>query len=256
LPDVPNDNPYLFRTGTTAIEEVVQLGTYLRDQRKARKIVIVSSNSDYGEYSRFMLASGMMFSNVRVVDDIRISAGTADFGSTARRVKDRNPDVVAVFLSQEETAKFLTDFRALGLTQPVVVDQLMLDKTMLEQAAGAANGTIGLLGLNAQSPVLRVREMAAEFRKAYGYEPSPVGVQGFIALNMVKAVVDTACSFNGSDFLKAASGLRVTAQAEPGVLMDFSFGGINNVIRDNFLFEVRNQRVNIVAMLPVVTLPF
>jgi ABC-type branched-subunit amino acid transport system substrate-binding protein len=42
LTDTPNDNPYLFRTGTTAIEEVVEIGTYLRDQRRAHRIVIVS----------------------------------------------------------------------------------------------------------------------------------------------------------------------------------------------------------------------
>jgi branched-chain amino acid transport system substrate-binding protein len=256
LINVQNDNPYFFRTGTTTIEEVVQLGTYLRDQRKARRIVIVSSNSDYGEDSRLMLAAGMTFSNVRIVDDVRISAGTSDFTGTARRIKDRNPDVVAVFLSQQETAKFLVDFHGLGLTQPVLVDALVLNRGMLEAAGAAANGTIGLVGLNATSPVLRVREMAEQFRKAYGYVPSPVGVQGFVALNMVKSVVDTACSFNGSDFIKAAGGLRVEAKAEPGVLMDFSIGTINNVIRDNFLFEIRNQRVSIVSMLPVVTLPF
>jgi branched-chain amino acid transport system substrate-binding protein len=256
LTEIPNDNPYFFRTGTTPIEEVVQLGTYLRDQRKARRIVIVSSSSDYGEDSRMMLAAGMRFSNVRVVDDIRISPEGADFRGVAQRIKDRNPDIIAVFLSKGEAASFLIAARGIGLDQPVLLDSLTLDRGFLRAAGMAANGTIGLVGLNATSPVIRVREMADEFRKAYGYTPSPVGVQGFVAMNMVKAVVDKACSLNGSDFLKAASGLQVEAKDEPGILMNFSFGTINNVIRDNFLFEIRNQQVSIVAMLPVVTLPF
>lgn len=256
LTDTPNTNPYLFRTGTTAIEEVVEIGTYLRDQRNVHRIVIVSSDSDYGEDSRMMLAAGMMFSNIQVTDDIRVEPETTDFKEIARRVKAENPDVVAVFLSQAESAKFLIDARGLGLDQPVLLDSLVIGPDFLKLAGEAANGAIGLVGLNAQSPVIRIRELVDEFKKAYGYGPSPVALQGFIAMNMVKAVVDTACSLNGPDFIKAAKGLEIDAKAEPGVLMNFSFGSLNNVIRDNFLFEIRNQRVSIVAMLPVTTLPF
>jgi branched-chain amino acid transport system substrate-binding protein len=256
LIDAPNDNPYLFRTGTTAIEEVVQIGTYLRDQRKARRIVIVSSDSDYGEDSRLMLAAGMRYSNIRVVDDIRVDPETTDFRGIARRVKAQGADVVAVFLSQAESARFLVAARGIGVDQPVLLDSLVIGPKFLDAAGQAANGAIGLVRLHAGSPIVRIREMAAEFHKVYGTAPSPIAVQGFIAMNMVKAVVDKACSLNGSDFVKAARGLQVAARDEPGVLMDFAFGAQNNVIRDNFLFEIRNQRVSIVATLPVVSMPF
>jgi branched-chain amino acid transport system substrate-binding protein len=203
-----------------------------------------------------MLAAGMMFSNIQVSDDIRVAPETTDFRAIARRVKAENPDVIAVFLSQAETAKFLTDARALGLDQPALLDSLVIGPDFLKLAGEAANGAIGLVGLSEQSPVIRIREMAAAFQQEYGYLPSAVGLQGFIAMNMVKAVVDKACSLNGPDFVKAAKGLQVDAKDEPGVLMNFAFGSINNVIRDNFLFEIRNRRVSIVAMLPVKTLPF
>lgn len=254
-----NENPFLFRTSTTTIEEVVQLGTYFRDQRKVRRVAIVSTQNDYGERLRQILTGGLRFSNISIVQDIRLKPGTTDFRNAALQVKDRNPELVAVLMPQSETAGFLRTARSQGLDQPVLVDGLTMGKRFLEEAGTAANGAIGLIGLHANAPVVRIREMAGEFEQTFGYRPSPVAVQGFIALNMMKALVDKACSFNGPDLIKASKGLKIDAKDQPGALMDFQIfqlGGINEVMRDNFLFEVRNQQLSIVANLPLASLPF
>jgi branched-chain amino acid transport system substrate-binding protein len=250
------DNRYLFRTSTTEIEEAVQIGAYMRDQRRWRRVAIVSSRNDYGERARWTIMAAMKYSNLRLVEDVRVPVGTQDFRSALLRLKDSRPDVIAVLTPQLDAARLLVEARAEGFDQPILLDGSKIGQPLLTAAGPAANGAIGLVGFFADAPVVRIRQMSEAFAQTYHYSPSPVGIQGFVAFNMVKAIVDKACSFNGLDIVNAATGLGVEARLEPGVLMDFNFGAINNVVRDNFLFEIRNQKVSVVSTLTLNSLPF
>ena len=123
-----------------------------------------------------------------IAADLSEENGQVDFASDVLKVKDAKADAVFMLIHEEETARFLKEAQKQGLNVPVMGDSMMLNPKVLELAGDAGVGARGFVGLTGDAPVKAMADMAARFKARFGYAPDHNGIQGYIAVYVVKAI--------------------------------------------------------------------
>jgi branched-chain amino acid transport system substrate-binding protein len=231
---------WLTRGQPTQLSRLLQLADHAREEYKARSAALIWSDTDYGRSRRDILKGAFVRRSLQLAVDSGVTPGQKDFADILARVRARNPDVLFLMVHSGDAVRLLAALRRQGFNKPILVDGDVVDRAFLDAAGQNANGLRGIVGLYADAPIARVRMMADRFSDRFGYRPPVPGVNGFVAFNALKASVEQACSFNGTDLFKAWRNLKIDASDTPGILMDSRIDWAGNFLRDEFVFEIRN----------------
>jgi branched-chain amino acid transport system substrate-binding protein len=216
---------------------------------------VVWVNNDFGKGGRDAMVAELQRRNMRVAADISTEQGQADFAADAIRVRNANPDVVFVYLNEEESARFLRAARQQGIDKPLIGETTLLGQKVIELAGEAANGVRGHVGLSIDAPVPAFQEFGRRFHARHNALPDHNGLKGYIGVFMVKAITERMGRFDRAGFAQALRGQRITPQQEPGILIDTVWTETGDIDRESFLGEVRNGRQVITATLPMINPP-
>lgn len=227
---------------------LMQLVDHAREEYKARSVALVWPDTDYGRALHDRLLTAFKRQSLQVLADTKIAVGQEDFADILTRLRVDPPDVLFLMSHNKESARLLAALRRQGFNKPILVDGDLIDAQFLSAAGVNANGVRGIAGLNAAAPIARVRTMAARFTNRFGYGPPVPGVNGFAAFGMLKGAVEKACSFNGRDLFKTWRNLTLDTRTDPGILMDMKIDWSGNILRDEFLFEIRNGVPQIIKL--------
>lgn len=227
---------------------LLQLADHAREEFKARNAAVIWAETDYGRNRREILLGALHYRNLEITVDSGVAPEQDNFADILARVQANDPDVLFLMTHNQESARLLAGLRRQGFNKPILVDGDVADFALLAGAGQNANGLRGIVGLSSQAPVARVRMMSDRFTQQFGYRPPASGVNGFIAFNMLKASIERACSFNGPDLFKTWRNLKIDTRTDPGILMDMKIDWGGNVIRDEFVFEIRNGRPAIIGL--------
>lgn len=243
-------NPYIFRTAFGAQKGLPKLVSYLKDGIGAQKIAVVWANTEFGKggYDAFMKIAADQ--GLEIVADVPTEQAQVDFASDVAKVKSAGADAVFVYLTEEESARFLIEADKQGLDLPLGGDTVLVSQKVIDLAGGAAEGAFGHVGLSAEAPIPAIQEMAAKFQAEYGYGADHNAIKGYIGAYTIKYVTEMIGEFDREKFAETMHGLCLDAANYPGILMDVCWDDTGEMSRESFLVEVVDGAQKISKSLP------
>ncbi len=243
-------NKFLFRTSFGQQSSMPKIARYIADNLKAKSAAIVYVNNDFGKGGNDSIVKEFDKRGVKVLLDDSTEAGQADFSADAVKVKAANPDVVFVYLNEEESARMLKELRKADVTKPLVGETTLIGQKVIELAGDAANGAIGHVGLTTDAPVPALKAYRDRFFAKYNYVPDHNGVKGYLAVYMIKAATEKMGKIDPKGLPDALHGLSISAVKEPGILLDVTIDGNGDLDRESFIGKVVDGKQVITEVLP------
>lgn len=243
-------NPYIFRTSFTQDTAMPKIARYVAQGLKAKTVALIYVNNDFGKGGRESLAKAFEPLGVKIIADISTDQNQLDFSAPVLKAKQSGADVVFVYTNEEESARALRELRKQGVNKPIVGETVLTSQKVVELAGEAANGAIAHVGLTVDAPVPAVRAFRARFEKEYKYVTDHNGIKGYTGIYMLKAAIEKVGKLDRKAVAAALHGMKITAAAVPGVLMDVSIDNNGDLDRESFLTEVRGGKQEVTQVLP------
>ena len=243
-------NRFLFRTSFGQQSSMPKIAKYMADEMKAKTAAVVYVNNDFGKGGRDMVTKELQARGVKIVADLSTEAGQVDFAADALKVKGANPDVVFIYLNEEESARILKEMRKQDVKAPLIGETTLLGQKVIELAGPAANGVKGHVGLTTDAPVPAIQEFRKKFSDRHGYVPDHNGIKGYLAVYMIKAATEKMGKVDPKGLPKALHGLTIKPEQEPGILMEVTIDENGDLDRQSFLGEVVDGKQTITQVLP------
>ncbi len=246
-------NKFLFRTSFGQQTSMPKIAKYIAETLKAKTAAVVWVNNDFGKGGHDTILKEFSARGVKVVADDSTEAGQADFAADALRVKNASPDVVFVYLNEEESARILKELRKADVTARLVGETTLIGQKVIELAGQAANGALGHVGLTTDAPIPAIKAFRDRFVAKYNYVPDHNGIKGYLAVYMVKAASEKMGKLDAKNLAAALHGLTISPDKEPGILMDVTIDANGDLDRQSFLGEVVDGKQVIKEVLPKLT---
>ncbi|MGA8716156.1 MAG: ABC transporter substrate-binding protein [Roseiarcus sp.] len=243
-------NAFLFRTSFGQQSSMPKIAKYIAETLKAKTAAVVYVNNDFGKGGHDAILKEFAARGIKVLVDDSTEAGQADFAADALKVKTANPDVVFIYLNEEESARILKELRKADVKAPLVGETTLIGQKVIELAGDAANGALGHVGLTTDAPVPALRAYRDKFMAKYNYVPDHNGIKGYLAVYMIKAATEKMGKLDAKNLAATLHGLTISADKEPGILMDVTIDEHGDLDRESFLGEVVDGKQVIKEVLP------
>jgi branched-chain amino acid transport system substrate-binding protein len=243
-------NKFVFRTSFGQQTSMPKIAKYIADNLKAKTAAVVWVNNDFGKGGHDTILKEFSARGIKVVADDSTEAGQADFAADALKVKDSNPDVVFIYLNEEESARILKELRKADVKAPLVGETTLIGQKVIELAGEAANGALGHVGLTTDAPIPAIKAFRDKFVAKYNYVPDHNGIKGYLAVYMIKAATEKMGKLDAKNLAAALHGLTITPDKEPGILMEVAIDENGDLDRQSFLGEVVSGKQVIKEVLP------
>jgi branched-chain amino acid transport system substrate-binding protein len=241
---------YLFRTSFGQNVSMPKIANYLRDEVKAKSLVVVYQNNDFGKGGRNAIVPELEKRGIKIAVEVSTEPGQADFAADVIKVKGTSADAVFVYLTEEESARFLIEAKKQGLDKPLIGETVLLSQKVIDLAKDAANGVRGHVGLTIDAPIPAIQEFGKKFEAKFGYKSDHNGVKGYIAPYMLKAAAEKAGKLDPKAIAVALHGLTITPDKVPGILIEATWNDKGDIDRISFLAEVKDGKQIITQTLP------
>ena len=243
-------NPYVFRTSFTQSTSMPKLARYMKDQMKAKTVAVVFTNNDFGKGGRDEMVKALAANDIKVVADLSTDPGQIDFSTVVLKTKQVDPDVVFAYLTEEEGARLLREFKKQGFAKPIVGETTIIGQKVIELAGDAADGIIGHVGLTPDAPQPAVKSFDTKYLAEYKQRSDHNGMKGYSAVYIIKAVTEKIGKFDSKALAAAMHGAQISAKDNPGVLLDVAFDAKGDLDRESFIVKVANGKQQVVATVP------
>ncbi|WP_434287768.1 ABC transporter substrate-binding protein [Celeribacter sp. SCSIO 80788] len=243
-------NPYIFRTTFGAQKGMPKIGAFLRDDLGVSKVAIAWANTEYGKGGHDAFTDVAEEMGLDIVADVPSEQGQADFSADVLKIKNSGAEAVFVYLTEEESARFLIESSKQGLDVPKVGDTVLASQKVIDLSGGAAEGALGHVALSADAPVPLLQEMDKKFTERFGYRPDHNAIKGYIGAYAIKYGTEIAGEIDSQKLTDTMHGLCLDADEYPGVLMDICWDDAGEVSRESFIVEVKNDAQEITTILP------
>lgn len=243
-------NPYIFRTSFTQDTAMPKVARYIASNLKAKTVALMYVNNDFGKGGRDSLIKALDARGVKVIADISTDQSQLDFSAPVLKAKQSNADVIFVYTNEEEAARALRELRKQGVTQPIVGETVLTSQKVIELAGEAANGAVAHVGLTVDAPIPAMRAFRAKFEKEYNYISDHNGIKGYTGMYILKTAIEKVGKLDRKAVAKTLHGLKISADAVPGVIMDVSVDNNGDLDRASFLVTARNGKQEVKEILP------
>jgi branched-chain amino acid transport system substrate-binding protein len=241
-------NPYIFRTAFGQSFSFPKIAKYINS--KFKTIAVIYQNNDFGKGGRDAIFKNLEGTSTKIATDISTDPGQVDFSAAVLKAKQSNADAVFVYVTEEESARALREFRKQGWTKPIIGETTLTGQKVIELAGDAANGAFAHVGLTVDAPIPEMLAFKGKFYQAYKYIPDHNGIKGYMGVYSLKAGIEKAGKLDRKAVAQAMKGLHISAKKYPGIIMDVTFDANGDLDRESFLVEVKNGRQVVVATLP------
>jgi len=243
-------NPYIFRTSFGSQKSMPKIADYLEKEMGAQKVAVVWANTEFGKAGYDAFVAEMEARGIEIVADVPTENAQADFAADVVKVKNSGADAIFVYLTEEESARFLREARKQGVSQPLVGETTLIGQKVIDLAGEAADGALGHVGLTPDAPNPQVQEMAAKFEEQYGYRPDHNAIKGYIGAYAIKYATEQVGDFDSAKIAEHLHGLKLSAAENPGILIDIGWDDTGEVSRESYLVAVEGGKQVVKATLP------
>jgi branched-chain amino acid transport system substrate-binding protein len=243
-------NPYIFRTAFGAQKGLPKISAYMKQGLGLNKVAIAWVNSEFGKGGHDVFLAEMAKHGIEVVADVPSESGQVDFAADVVKLKESGAEAVFVYLTEEESARFLKEAEKQSLGLPLIGETTLIGQKVIDLSGGAANGAMGHVGLTPDAPVPALKEMADKFEAKFGYRPDHNAIKGYIGAYAVKCGTERVGEFDREKLAEELHGTVITTAECPGVLMNIGWDETGEVSRESFLVEVEDGKQVVKATLP------
>jgi len=158
---------------------------------KAESIAIISENADYGQQLRKYAKEKAKEIGLKIVTDDVITPGQdVDFSSILLQAKNKNPDVLLLFVTYNEGGMLAKQVRKMDWDITLYGPDALTSPKFFELAGGLDNIYISsLMSLDIKKPV--AHHLATEFQKNYKVLPPLAAIYGYDAVNVAAKIIES-----------------------------------------------------------------
>jgi branched-chain amino acid transport system substrate-binding protein len=242
-------NGYLFRANISQRVGMEKIADYLHDVMKTKRVAVIWVNNDFGKGGRDALAKQLVAVGIAVAVDIPIEYGQLNYAVEVGKVRDANVDAVFPYMTAEDTARFVLEYRKSGLASPLVGETTLLQQNVLDIVGQAADGAVCHLSLSADAPTEEMKAFREKFRARFKHAPDHNAISSYAALYALKVAAQKAGKLDGASLAGALHGLTVGVKDEPGILFDSSWDTRGDLKRPSFIGEAVGGKIRIIGTL-------
>lgn len=240
-------NHYLFRANISQVIGMEKIAGYMQTEMKVKRLAMIWVNNDFGKGGRAALSKMLATRGIEIVADIPIEYGQASYAVEIEKIKASKADVVFPYMTAEDTARFVLEYKRSGLTQPLVGETTLLQQNVLDLVGNAADGARSHLSLSADAPVETMKVFRQKFEARFKTVPDHNAISSYTALYALKAAAEKAKSIDGKAVAQAMHGLKISAKDNPNILLDSAWDAKGDLRRPSFIAQAVGGKLKIVS---------
>ncbi|WP_433137271.1 ABC transporter substrate-binding protein [Actinomadura nitritigenes] len=212
-------SPFLFLNGPTSTTYDETLAKYVVDDKKMKKIAMISNNGSYGKGEHDAFLKALTDRGVKPVADEVVTTDQKDFSAQLTKIRQRSPEVVFVGSEEVESGLIVKQARDLGIDAPFA-GAAPQGTPVYRDTAGVKNveGTI------VSSPYLSndvsdaSKKFAAAYKAAYGEDAELHGAKAYDGTSILLTALRNSKVATGKKLADAIRAVRYQ-----GLLGDFRY---------------------------------
>lgn len=232
-------SPFLFLNGPTSTTYDETLAEHLIDQKKMKKVALITNNGAYGKGEHDAFLKALSGRSVTPVADEVVTVDQKDFSAQLTKIRQKRPDAIFLGAEEVESGLIVKQARDLGIDAPFA-GAAPQGTPVFRDTAGAANveGTI------VSSPYLgndtndATRKFAAAYKAAFGEEAELHGAKAYDGAQIMLTALKNS---NVATKRKLADAIR--AVRYQGLMGDFAYDDTGVGIRETAIGIVREGTV-------------
>ena len=173
LIDFPRVGPYNF--STTGVQENdggFLMNRVINEKMGAKSVAIVYTNNDYGLNMLSYMTQEAEADGVVITDTEAIASGEKDFTAIVSKMRQTEPEAVAIMGSYNEVANCVKQIRQVGWDVPVAISGSALTDQLVELLGDDVNGIYSNMAFVASDNTPETKEFNEEFTKRANMPPS------------------------------------------------------------------------------------
>ena len=173
LIDFPRVGPYNF--ATTGVQENdggFLMNRVINEKMGAKSVAIVYTNNDYGLNMLSYMTQEAEADGVVITDTEAIASGEKDFTAIVSKMRQTEPEAVAIMGSYNEVANCVKQIRQVGWDVPVAISGSALTDQLVELLGDDVNGIYSNIAFVASDNTPETKEFNEEFTKRANMPPS------------------------------------------------------------------------------------
>ena len=173
LIDFPRAGPYNF--STTGVQENdggFLMNRVINEKMGAKSVAIVYTNNDYGLNMLSYMTQEAEADGVVITDTEAIASGEKDFTAIVSKMRQTEPEAVAIVGSYNEVANCVKQIRQVGWDVPVAISGSALTDQLVELLGDDVNGIYSNIAFVASDNTPETKEFNEEFTKRANMPPS------------------------------------------------------------------------------------
>ena len=173
LIDFPRVGPYNF--STTGVQENdggFLMNRVINEKMGAKSVAIVYTNNDYGLNMLSYMTQEAEGDGVVITDTEAIASGEKDFTAIVSKMRQTEPEAVAIVGSYNEVANCVKQIRQVGWDVPVAISGSALTDQLVELLGDDVNGIYSNIAFVASDNTPETKEFNEEFTKRANMPPS------------------------------------------------------------------------------------
>ena len=173
LIDFPRVGPYNF--ATTGVQENdggFLMNRVINEKMGAKSVAIVYTNNDYGLNMLSYMTQEAEADGVVITDTEAVASGEKDFTAIVSKMRQTEPEAVAIMGSYNEVANCVKQIRQVGWDVPVAISGSALTDQLVELLGDDVNGIYSNIAFVASDNTPETKEFNEEFTKRANMPPS------------------------------------------------------------------------------------
>ena len=173
LIDFPRVGPYNF--STTGVQENdggFLMNRVINEKMGAKSVAIVYTNNDYGLNMLSYMTQEAEADGVVITDTEAVASGEKDFTAIVSKMRQTEPEAVAIVGSYNEVANCVKQIRQVGWDVPVAISGSALTDQLVELLGDDVNDIYSNIAFVASDNTPETKEFNEEFTKRANMPPS------------------------------------------------------------------------------------
>ncbi len=242
-------DPTIFRTTLAQSLALPPAVTYMKDMLHAKRVAMIWVNDDYGIGGHKAMQALLAKAGMDLVVDDSSEAGQVSFAPDILKIRAAHPDVVFVYLHEEENARLMKALKQNGIKAPVV-GGTVTDQQTIKLAGDAAEGALSIGGMDISAPVPAIAEFHKRFVDRFHVEPDHNALQAYMAVWMIKAGTEKMGKADPQGLAAALHGMTITPEEQPGIMVPMHILANGDIDNGALLTTVKGGQQVVLKVIP------
>lgn len=240
-------NPWIFRLNPSDRELALANVNYLAGLGTIKKIAIVAESTDYGRGGADAFAAAAKAKNLEVVSTDFHPLGAPDFTTIITRLRSSGAQAIALYHSHADTANFVKQGRALGLTASLTGKMNFSGTAVGELVKGGAlDKAVTSYPYSAEVDTPKNKDFVKKIQVTYNETATYETFAGYEAMHVLADAIKRAGSISPEAIREALKRTKLDSMMGAAIEFDDHNQAHNNAV----IVAVEGDRVAVKTIYP------